>query len=145
MLRCLLLSISCLLLLAACGDGLTGQDGENEAGPSKSADKVQDDSGNGIAKEPIGKDVARYNPPPRYNPTEWGPMDCKDCDLVKANLSGANLTRTDLTGAYLTEADLSDANLTGANLTGADLSSAMLDDVIGADFTGAVNVPPKYR
>ena len=51
MLRCLLLSISCLLLLAACGDGLTVQGGEKEAGPAKSADKVQDDSGNGIAKD----------------------------------------------------------------------------------------------
>ena len=113
MLRCLLLSISCLLLLAACGDGLTVQGGEKEAGPAKSADKVQDDSGNGIAKEPIGKDVARYNPPPRYNPTEWGPMDCKDCDLVKANLSGANLFM-----ANLTRTDLRRADLTGANLTG---------------------------
>ena len=36
-------------------------------------------------------------------------------------------------------------NLTGANLTGADLDGANLDDVIGADFSHAVNVPSKYR
>ena len=184
MLRYLLLSISCLLLLTACGDGLTGQGGEKEAGPAKSANKVQDASGNGIAKEHIGKDVAHYNRPPRYNPTERGSKDCKDCDLVKANLSGTNLFSANLTGANLMGAKLSGANLGHANLTGADLSmakwfmadrteaelafagfnpdetrtdltradlaganflDAKLDDVIGADFTGALNVPPKYR
>ena len=41
----------------------------------------------------------------------------------------ANLGRT---GLYL--ADLAEANLAGANLTG----------VIGARFTGALNVPAKY-
>jgi hypothetical protein len=61
-------------------------------------------------------------------------------DLDNADLSGANLTGADLTRANLTGADLTRANLTDANLFGADLTG-----VIGADFTGALNVPPKYR
>ena len=40
--------------------------------------------------------------------------------------------------------DLSGADLTGANLSHVDLSSANLDGVIGADFSRAKNVPPKY-
>jgi uncharacterized protein YjbI with pentapeptide repeats len=40
--------------------------------------------------------------------------------------------------------DLVGAFLAGANLSGADLSVADLDGVIGADFTGALNVPAKY-
>jgi len=32
-----------------------------------------------------------------------------------------------------------------ANLTGTDLGGANLDGVIGADFTGALNVPPAFR
>ena len=60
---------------------------------------------------------------------------CLECDLSEANLSGA-----DLDDAYLTY-----ANLRGANLTGAQLKEANLDGVIGADFTGAYNVPDKYE
>ena len=41
--------------------------------------------------------------------------------------------------------DLVNADLTGANLAGANLDKANLTDVIGADFTGAVNVPERYR
>ncbi|MBM11052.1 MAG: hypothetical protein CL759_03130, partial [Chloroflexi bacterium] len=36
------------------------------------------------------------------------------------------------------------ADLRQANLTDADLTDANLDNVIGADFTGALNVPAKY-
>jgi len=36
-------------------------------------------------------------------------------------------------------------DLSGKDLTGANLDGANLDGVIGADFTGALNVPPKYR
>ena len=44
------------------------------------------------------------------------------------------------------DADLTPgANLDGVNLTGATMSGANLDGVIGADFTGAKNVPAKYR
>jgi uncharacterized protein YjbI with pentapeptide repeats len=77
-------------------------------------------------------------------------------NLTGANLTGANLTDADLRGADLTGVDLTGANLTGANLTGANLTGANLkganlkwanlkwanlDNVIGADFTGAKNVP----
>ena len=69
--------------------------------------------------------------------------------LQAADLSGADLSGADLTGAYLSSAnliwaDLSRANLSGADLSGADLLGANLDNVIGADFTGALNVPAKY-
>ena len=70
-------------------------------------------------------------------------------NLKDADLSGAYLFRADLSGASLNGADLSSANLVWANLSGPDLSGAALlganlDNVIGADFTGARNVPAKY-
>jgi len=40
--------------------------------------------------------------------------------------------------------DLSGANLSRADLSRATLSGATLDGVIGADFTGALNVPERY-
>ena len=69
--------------------------------------------------------------------------------LEYANLNGAILTGAILTEAYLYNAKLTGADLTGAILTGAELYNAILtgtilDDVIGADFTGALNVPKKY-
>jgi len=69
--------------------------------------------------------------------------------LSGANLSGANLlfvllVLADLTGANLADADLTGANLADADLTGANLEGANLDGVIGADFSGALNVSPKY-
>jgi len=36
------------------------------------------------------------------------------------------------------------ATLSGANLSFADLANANLDGAIGADFTGALNVPAQY-
>ena len=51
-------------------------------------------------------------------------------------MSGANLTRADLTGLLGGEF--------GADLSRATLSGATLDGVIGADFTGALNVPERY-
>ena len=60
-------------------------------------------------------------------------------DLSGADLSGANLTRADLAYAYLIGANLTDADLTDADLAGANLKY-----VIGADFSGAQNVPAKY-
>ena len=65
-------------------------------------------------------------------------------DLSRANLTGADLVGASLTEAYLRGANLSGADLTNATLTEADLSGAILDGVIGADFTGALNVPKKY-
>ena len=41
------------------------------------------------------------------------------------------------------ECDLRKASLVGANLRGADLFGAHLDGVIGADFSGALNVPAR--
>ena len=55
-------------------------------------------------------------------------------DLTDKNLPGADLSNTDLPGANLEDANLSSADLNGANLDGA----------IGADFTGAKNVPAQY-
>ena len=55
-------------------------------------------------------------------------------DLSMANLSGANLSGVDLGRSDLGLADLTEADLHGATLTG----------VIGADFTGALNVPARY-
>ena len=80
---------------------------------------------------------------------ESGFKECWECDLSGADLygvdlSGAHLADTDLSGARLYLAHLDLANLSGANLTGADLNWAILDDVTGADFTGALNVPEKY-
>ena len=65
--------------------------------------------------------------------------ECVECDLSGANLTGAYLYGANLTGANLAGADLGVANLIGANLTGADLTL-----VVGADFSGALNVPDKY-
>ena len=42
------------------------------------------------------------------------------------------------------ECDLRMADLSGANLTEADFFGANLDGVIGADLSGALNVPDKY-
>ena len=88
--------------------------------------------------------------------------NCPACDLIgvqleSANLSGADLAGAKLRGASLSYADFTGANLSAANLTGANLgwadlygpgtiamTAANLDDIIGADFTGALNVPEKY-
>ncbi len=43
-----------------------------------------------------------------------------------------------------TRCDLRGADLVLADLTGADLEGANLDGIIGADFSGALNVSPKY-
>ena len=64
--------------------------------------------------------------------------------LFRAKLPGADLTGANLTGANLVWTNLSGADLSGADLSGADLLGANLDNVIGADFTGARNVPAKY-
>jgi len=45
----------------------------------------------------------------------------------------------------VSQANLFKANLPGANLTYAGLKGANLDDVILADFSGALNVPERYR
>ena len=67
--------------------------------------------------------------------------DLTGIDLEAANLSGANLSMADLSGAKLFLVNLSMADLSGANLADADLFGADLSGVIGADFSGALNVP----
>ena len=74
----------------------------------------------------IGEDVERFHPDVESN--------CPQCDLKGI----------DLKGAYLGWANLGWANLTEADLTNANLKWAILDGAIGADFTGALNVPKKY-
>jgi len=64
-----------------------------------------------------------------------------EADLEDALLEGANLSGADLSGAKLFLANLSGADLSGANFNKADLFGAHLDGVIGADFSGALNVP----
>ena len=65
-------------------------------------------------------------------------------DLESALLKDANLVGANLSGAKLFSADLSGADLSGASLIGADFFDADLDGVIGADFTGALNVANKF-
>ena len=64
--------------------------------------------------------------------------------LLKMAQAGAKLPGADLTGANLVWTNLVWADLSGADLSAADLLGANLDNVIGADFTGALNVPAKY-
>ena len=73
-----------------------------------------------------------------------GGADLYATNLYDANLRMANLTGANLRGANLRKANLTEANLTEANLYGSDLHGANFDGVIGADFTGALNVPAKY-
>ena len=65
-------------------------------------------------------------------------------DLESALLKDANLVGANLSGAKLFSANLSGADLSGASLIGADFFNADLEGVIGADFTGALNVANKY-
>ena len=129
MLRYIFLSVFSLLLLTACGEGQNGQLGgkitDNGSQPTES-----DTSG-------VGKDVAQFL---RHSI----PKSCHECNLRMADLSGAKLSRVDLSGTQLYMANLSGADLSGANLTETDFFEANLDGVIGADLSGALNVPAKY-
>ena len=78
-------------------------------------------------KDDVGKDVNSFAQ--RVNRKQQdNAVSCQECDLRGASLVGANL---------------SGADLSGANLSGADLFGAHLDGVIGADFSGALNVPAR--
>ena len=76
-----------------------------------------------------------------YNPKLE--KDCEGCDLSGANMRGADLWSANVSDANLSDAVLTGAGLSGTNLMGANLLGANLEGVIGADFTGALNVPPK--
>ena len=118
----------------------------------------------------VGKDVhsfaQRVNPKQQDDVVSCQECDLKMASLVGANLRGADLSESDLSGASLwlvnlrgaslvgadlTEIDLQEANLSRADLSGAklflanladaDLFGADLSGVIGADFSGALNVP----
>jgi len=67
--------------------------------------------------------------------------DLTEIDLEAALLQDADLSGADLFGAKLFLVNLSRADLSGANLADADLFGADLSGVIGADFSGALNVP----
>ena len=83
-------------------------------------------------KDDVGKDVNSFAQ--RVNRKQQdNAVSCQECDLRRASLVGANLRG----------ADLWQANLWQANLSGADLFGAHLDGVIGADFSGALNVPAR--
>ena len=78
-------------------------------------------------KDYVGKDVNSFAQ--RVNPKQQdNAVSCQECDLRRASLVGANLRGADLSGA---------------SLSGADLFGAHLDGVIGADFSGALNVPAR--
>ena len=133
MLRYILLSVFALLLLTAlvltvCGYGRNGQLGgkvtDNGSQPTKSDTPV------------VGWDVAQFLRHPI-------PKSCHECNLAMADLSGAKLSLVDLSGTQLYMANLSGADLSGANLTETDFFEANLDGVIGADLTGALNVPAR--
>ena len=72
-------------------------------------------------------------------------INCRGCRLSNVDLTGKDLTGADLTGADLTGAYLTDAVLTSAYLDDADLHGANLRGAIGADVSGARNVPDEYR
>jgi len=127
MLRYIFLSVFALLLLTACG----GND----------LDQLKKDK---FCSECdlSGADLTGVN----LRGAEIRRADLSGANLRGANLSEAKLTEADLSGANLTDANLEeaylvDADLTDANLTGTDLRGANLYGVIGADFTGALNVP----
>jgi uncharacterized protein YjbI with pentapeptide repeats len=126
MIRYTLLSVFALLLPTACG----GND-------LKQLKQSQNSDG---AKECMKCDLTGAN---------LAHAQLAYVDLTGANLSVANLAYTDLTGANLYRSDLTSANLayadlTDADLTWADLKRAYLADVIGANFTGALNGESKY-
>ena len=56
----------------------------------------------------------------------------------------ADFSNRTFSGPDLRCADLTGASFRGAVLEGVDLTGANLDGVIGADFSRAKNVPPKY-
>ena len=118
MLRYLILCISCLLLLTACGGGLTGQaKGKKDALPSYLE---------------------------QGSPKSCPECDLGNADLSGADLTEANLTTANLSEATLEIANLTRTKLTGAYMRAANLTRANLTLVVGADLIGALNVPDKY-
>ena len=170
MLRYILLSVFALLLLTACGDGQNGQLGgkvtDNGSQPTKSDTSVVGWDVAQFLRHPIPKSCHECNlTMADLSGAKLSLVDLSGTQLYMANLSGAdlsganlkdallqeallqeaNLSGADLSGAKLYMANLSGADLSGANLTEADFFEANLDGVIGADLSGALNVPARYR
>ena len=170
MLRYIFLSVFALLLLTACGDGRNGQLGgkvtDNGSQPTKSDTsgvgkdvaqflghsipkschecnlRMADLSGAKLSRVDLsGAGLYSVN----LSGADLSGANLKDAFMQEALLQEANLSGADLSGAKLYLANLSGADLSGANLTEADLFGANLDGVIGADLSGALNVPPRYR
>ena len=164
MIRYIFLSVFALLLLTACSDGLTDQTEGKGPGMTPTS-KTGPETGKDVAmfsRQPSPQSCQECD----LRAADLSGSDLSDADLVGANLWGANLKGANLVSANLTEVDLEDALLQEANLSGADLSGAKLflanlsgadlsganfnkadlfgahlDGVIGADFSGALNVP----
>jgi uncharacterized protein YjbI with pentapeptide repeats len=168
MLRYIFLSVFALLLLTACGDGSTDQEGAQETVTDTSSKDLNKAFENKTGSLGYGETEPTPTTDPFPTPLKEEALpsvevsvlvkevgndldklietkSCPECDL-----SGADLTRADLTGAELAGANLSRAilnnteatyaDLTEANLTEADLSDSELDGVMSADFTGTLNV-----
>ena len=163
------------LLLTVCGYGRNGQLGgkvtDNGSQPTKSDTSVVGWDVAQFLRHPIPKSCHECNlTMADLSGAKLSLVDLSGTQLYMANLSGAdlsganlkdallqdallqeallqeaNLSGADLSGAKLYMANLSGADLSGANLTEADFFEANLDGVIGADLSGALNVPPRYR
>ncbi len=140
MLRYIFLSLFALLLLTACGGS------DTDSSSNDSGNVFENTTGAKIhSKQDVVKLIETNSCPAcDLSGANLRSADLTGAYLTGANLTGVNLTGADLTGAMLYGAVLYRADLTGANLTGVNLFAADLDGVIGADFTGALNVPKKY-
>ena len=139
MLRYVFLSVFALLLLTACGDGLTDQEGGQEPVTDTSSQGFSNVSGNqagaaSVSDGAISVGTTKYYFRSRIGREELVSAYSAGHDLTGVILSGVNLSGLDLTYANLSEANLTDANLSGANLSDADLTGANLTDT---DLEGA--------
>ena len=136
-----------IMMLTLVVAGLViGCSSASEAPPAPTKDSTTSQASNpntfGIEnpRTDVGKDINSFAQ--RVNLKQQdNAVSCQECDLRGASLVGANLSGADLSGAKLFLAKLSRADLSGANLADADLFGADLSGVIGADFSGALNVP----
>ena len=155
MIRYIFLSVFALLLLTACGDGLTDQEGGQEPVTDTSSQGFSNVSGNqagaaSVSDGAISVGTTKYYFRSRIGREELVSAYSAGHDLTGVILSGvnlsgldltyANLSEADLTGAILTAADLTDAVLTDATLIRVNLRAAKLSgpDLTGVDLTGAI-------
>ena len=134
MLRYVFLSVFALLLLTACGDSLTDQEGGKEPVTDTSSQDLNKVFGNpsGVVSVSNGAILAGAKKPyfgSRIGREQLVNAFSSEHDLTGVILSGIDLSGVDLSYANLSEAVLTYASLVDANLTGADLA--------GANLTGA--------